>query len=153
MSDPPGGPARPRAHEHARGMSEPQLNEIIAVIAAERVAAGARYAGLVAARQRAYRRHAAAKGLLTRARKDGSAARIAAAARREAEASADAARIGDACLREMHDLVGTALGNLLRIGQMGPAWAAGAAVTGTPGRPRPPRDGEGDADARRQVPR
>jgi hypothetical protein len=134
-------------------MSEPQLNEIIAVIAAERVAAGARYAGLVAARQRAYRRHAAAKGLLTRARKDGSAARIAAAARREAEASADAGRIGDACLREMHDLVGAALGNLLRIGQMGPAWAAGAAVIGAPGRPRSPRDTEDDADARRQVPR
>ena len=113
MTD-PGRPARPRrAHEHARGMSEPRLNEIIAVIAAERAAAGARYAGLVAARQRAYRRHAAAKGLLTRARKDGNAARIAAAARREAEACADAGRIGDACLREMNDLVDAALGNLL----------------------------------------
>jgi hypothetical protein len=53
----------------------------------------------------------------------------------------------------MHDLVGAALGNLLRSGQMGPAWAAGAAVTGAPGRPRPPRDREDDADARRQVPR
>jgi hypothetical protein len=106
-------------------MSEPQLNETIAVIAAERVAAGARYAGLVAARQRAYRRHAAAKGLLTKARKDGSAARIAAAARREAEASADAGRIADACLREMNDLVGAALGNLLRIGQVGQAGPPG----------------------------
>jgi hypothetical protein len=94
-------------------MSEPQLNEIITVIAAERVAARARYADLVAARKRVYRRHAAAKGLLTRARKDGNAARIAAAARREAEACADAGRIGDACLREMNDLVDAALGNLL----------------------------------------
>jgi hypothetical protein len=93
-------------------MNEPQLNDIT-VIAAERVAAGARYADLVAARQRAYRRHAAAKGLLTRARKDGNAARIAAAARREAEACADAGRIADACLREMNDLVDAALGNLL----------------------------------------
>ena len=113
MTD-PGRPARPRrAHEHAPGVSEPQLNEISAAIAAERVAAGAQYADLVAARQRAYRRHAAAKGLLTRARKDGNAARIAAAARREAEACADAGRIGDACLREMNDLVDAALGNLL----------------------------------------
>jgi hypothetical protein len=97
-------------------MTEPQLNEITMVIAAGRAAASARYADLVAARQRAYRRHAAAKGLLTRARKDGNAARIAAAARREAEACAEAGRIADACLREMNDLVDAALGNLLLTG-------------------------------------
>ena len=124
-----------------------RLNEVIAVTAAERVLAGARYAGLEAARERGRRRRAAAKGLLTRARKDGSAARIAAAARREAEAAAEAGRIAGACQREMHDLISVALDNLRRIDQMEPSRAAREAVLDALGRPRPPRGREDDADA------
>ncbi len=98
--------------------------------AAGRVAAGARHAGLVAARERAGRRHAAARGLLARARKDGSAGRIA-----------------DACLREMHDLISAAPRNPRRTGQMEPSRAARKAAPGALGRPRPPRERKDDADA------
>jgi hypothetical protein len=121
-----------------------RLNEIIAATAAQRVVAGARYAGLEAARKRGRRRRAAAKGLLARAGKDGSAARIAAAAARRA---AEAGRIAGACPREMHDLISAAPGNPRRTGQMEPSRAARAAVLDALGRPRPPRQREDDADA------
>src|SRR6266496_1185219 len=56
-----------------------RLHEIMTVSAAESTVAGARMAELKAAQDRAWRRYNAAKGLLTRARKDGSAEKIAAA--------------------------------------------------------------------------
>jgi hypothetical protein len=74
-----------------------KLRETIAVGEAERVVGSARMAELTTIWRAAVRRHRAAKGLLTRARKDGSADKIAAAAARERAASAEADRILEDC--------------------------------------------------------
>jgi hypothetical protein len=63
--------------------------------AAERVVAEIRMASLVAAQAAARRLHIAAQGLVTRARQDGSAEKIAAAVKRERQAYADFMRVSD----------------------------------------------------------
>ncbi|MGH3124101.1 MAG: hypothetical protein ACRDND_24205 [Streptosporangiaceae bacterium] len=70
-----------------------------------------------------------------------------AAARREAEAAAEAGRIAGACLAGMRDLAAAAFDNLRRIDRMGPGRAAQAGVLGAVGIPCPPREGDDDADA------
>jgi len=74
---------------------------MMTVSEAERTVAAARMADLVAAQTAAWRRHRAAKGLVTRALKDGSAERIAAAQERERQAWAEADEIADAGIRGM----------------------------------------------------
>ena len=67
--------------EDRREAEQARLHEMMAVSAAESTVASGRIEGLRAAQETALRRHRAAKGLLTRARKDGSAAKIAATER------------------------------------------------------------------------
>jgi hypothetical protein len=104
-----------------------RLHEIMAVSAVEGTVTGARMAELKAAQEAAWRRHRAAKGLLTRARKDGSAAKIAAAAERERQAYAQADATAREAIEEMLALNRARLdahGELL--GQVGRTWAADA---------------------------
>jgi hypothetical protein len=110
--------------EHANA-ERGRLYEMIAVGDAERAVADVRMADLVAAQNTARRRHIAAKGLVTRARKDGSAEKIAAAAERERQAYAAFVAVSDASIYEMLVINRAGLdrfGELL--GQMGRAWDA-----------------------------
>jgi hypothetical protein len=117
-----------------------KLSEALAVTSAESVVTSARMADLVEARRAAQARHAAAKGLLTRAMRDGSAEKITAARAREATAYQEAARIGDAAIEEMLALNRAGLDNLGRVlGQMSRTWEADAEVTRSlAGRTDPP---------------
>ena len=76
-----------------RNLERARLHEMMAVSAAEGTVASAGMAELKAAQDLAWRRHNAAKGLVTRARKDGSAEKIAAAVARERQAYAEFDRI------------------------------------------------------------
>jgi hypothetical protein len=96
---------------------------------AERTVADVRMAELVAAQNRARRRHIAAKGSVTRARKDGSAEKIAAAAERERQAYAEFDRISGEAIEEMFEINGARLSALGELNdQIGRTWAADAAV-------------------------
>ena len=107
-----------------------KLNEAMAITSAESVVTSARMADLVEAQRAAQARHAAAKGLLTKATKDGNAGKIAAARSREAAAYREAAHTGDQVITEMLTLNRAGLDNLGRVlDQMGRAWAADAEVT------------------------
>lgn len=102
---------------------------MMTVSAAESTVAGARMAELKAAHDPAWRRHNAAKGLVIRARKDGSAAKIAAAAERERQAYTEFHWISRETVDEMLTINGarlTALGDLND--QIGRTWAADTAV-------------------------
>jgi hypothetical protein len=66
-----------------RNFERVRLHEMMAVSAAESTVASARMAELKAAQDLAWRRHNAAKGLVTRARKDGSTEKLSAAVARE----------------------------------------------------------------------
>ncbi len=102
---------------------------LMALMKAEHAVIDARFSELAAAGTAAWRRHAAAKGRVTRALKDGHAARIAAAQRREIEAYREACRIADECLQEMFALNQARLGNVgVLLEQMTRSWAAGAAA-------------------------
>ena len=81
-----------------------RLHEMMAVGEAERTVADARMADLKAAQDAARRCHIAAKGLVTRARKDGSAEKIAAAVKREREAYTEFMAVSDAAIDEMFTL-------------------------------------------------
>lgn len=114
------------AHRAEQG----QLNQTMAVAGAEGVVADARIAELAAQQKTALRRVSAAKGQLTRARKDGSAEKIAAARARLTAAEADFDRISDACITEMQQITGARLDNLgTLLHQMDRTWTAGSAVT------------------------
>ena len=126
-----------------RDARDAMLRETIAVGEAERVVSSARMAELAATSKAAVRRHRAAKGLLTRARKDGSAQKIAAAAAREREASAEADRILEECQAEMRLIVRAGLDSLGELNdQIGPAWDARAAVTDAIAQARAQRRGQ-----------
>jgi len=117
-----------------------ELDGVIVVTEAENTIASARQTELVTTQQAAWRRWVAAKGLLTKARKDGSADKIAAARRRVDAASAEFDRTADAVVAEMqqHNRA-----RLERLGQVldrrSPAWEADCAVTDALARLRPPR--------------
>ena len=100
-----------------------RLHEMMAVGEAERTMAEARMADLKAAQDAARRRHIAAKGLVTRARKDGSAEKIAAAVKREREAYTEFMAVSDAAIDEMFTLSRAGLDRLTGLlGQIGPTW-------------------------------
>jgi hypothetical protein len=104
-----------------------KLHEAITITAAESTVTSARMADLMEAQRAARARPSAAMGLLTKAMKDGSAEKIAAARAREAAAYAEADRIGREAIEEMLALNDTGLDNLGRVlGQMGRAWEADA---------------------------
>jgi hypothetical protein len=105
-----------------------KLGEAMVVTAAESTATSARMTELVEAQRAARARWSAAKGLVTKALRDGNAAKIAAARQRAAYAEFD--RIGRAAVEEMLALNRRGLGNLgLVLDQMGRAWDADAEVT------------------------
>jgi hypothetical protein len=105
-----------------------KLGEAMVVTAAESTVTSARMTELVEAQRAARARWSAAKGLVTKALRDGNAAKIAAARQRAAYAEFD--RIGRAAVEEMLALNRRGLGNLgLVLDQMGRAWDADAEVT------------------------
>lgn len=102
-----------------------ELTRQAAVGAAESTVRSARIAELHEAHMAAERRVSAARGRLTRARRDGSAAKIAAASARLRELEAEADRTGDTAIREMQALTGAGLASLGEyLDTMGRAWAA-----------------------------
>jgi len=103
--------------------------DLMAVVKAEHAVIDARFSELATAGTAVWRRHAAAKGRVTRALKDGHAGRIADARRRENEAYREARRIADECLAEMSALNRARLDNVgAMFEQMDRSWAAGAAA-------------------------
>lgn len=107
-----------------------KLNEAMVVMSAEREVTGARRADLAEAHRGARARWIAAKGRLTRAMKDGNAAKIAAAQEHERAAYAEFDHVSGAALDEMFTLNRSSLDNLGRVlNQIGPAWDAEAEVT------------------------
>jgi hypothetical protein len=87
-------------------------------------------ADLVEAHRAARARWSAAKGLLTRAMRNGNAGRIAAAQERERVAYAEFDHVGRASIEEMFTLNRGGLDNVGRVlDQMGPTWDAQAEVT------------------------
>ncbi|SFW12879.1 hypothetical protein [Amycolatopsis australiensis] len=122
-----------------------QLNATFVVNAAEHTVATVRQADLVAQQAAARRRWTTAKGQLTKARKDGSAEKIAAARQCADDAYQEFTRISDAAIAEMQQLLGarlTSSGELLK--QARQTWDAGSAVIDAlvrSGSTEPPRDG------------
>jgi hypothetical protein len=112
-----------------RDAERARLHEMMTVGAAERTVAELRMADLKAAQDAARRRHIAAKGLVTRARKDGSAQKIAAAVERERQAYAEFMAVSDASIGEMFTLNRAGLDRLGELNdQIGRTWAADSAA-------------------------
>jgi hypothetical protein len=106
-----------------------RLHELMVVGEAERAVADVRMADLKAAQDAARRRYIAAKRTVTRARKDGSAEKIAVAAAREGEAYSEFMAVSDTSISEMFVINRAGLdrlGELLE--RVGPAWEADAAA-------------------------
>ena len=120
-----------------------RLDNAIVVSRAEGVVTEVRQVELVALQAAAWRRLSAAKGRLTRARKDGSAEKIAAAARRVDTAYAEACAVSDDAIEQMQALSSARLDQLGdTMQQMRRSWDAGSAVIDALSRPNPPLTGE-----------
>lgn len=127
------------AHEVEQG----KLNATIVVSQAESAVATARRSELVAQQLMVHRRLSAAKGLLTKAQKDGSAAKVIAARERRDRAYTEFLRVSDEVITEMRQINGAQLDNLGQtFDQMHRTWDASSAVTDALARPRPPRHTE-----------
>jgi hypothetical protein len=123
-----------------------RLDEAVVIAAAESAATAPRRDELAALQQAARRRLSAARGQLTKAQKDGDAAKIAAARARLEAASAEFDRVCDTVIGEMHDHVRGHLDNLGAINEhIGRAWAAGDAVIEALADRRPPASPAGPA--------
>jgi hypothetical protein len=115
--------------DERRDAEQARLDEMMAVSGAESTVASARIADLKAEHDHARRRWITAKGQLTRARKDGSAEKIARWADIERRAYAEFDRIGRESIEEALTVNGARLdatGELL--GQLGRTWDADAAA-------------------------
>ncbi|SFQ26719.1 hypothetical protein [Amycolatopsis rubida] len=124
-----------------------RLNRMIAVRGAESAAATARVRGLAEQQLAARRRWSAAKGLLSKARRDGSAAKIATARERCDQAYAEFERLSGAAIAETVRIHGARLDELgATMAQMRRTWDAGSAVTGAL---KQPREGTPPAEAGR----
>ncbi len=88
-----------------------KFTELAVVASAESVVRISRVEELAAAQRTAWRRVTAARGQLTRARKDGSADRIAVAARRLDDRQREAEQLADTGIAEMQHLIGGGLDN------------------------------------------
>jgi hypothetical protein len=125
----------------ARAVAErAKLHEAMVVTAAESTVTSARMADLAEAQRAARARWSAAKGVLTKAMKDGNAAKITAAREREQAAYAEFDRISRQAVEEMLALNRRGLDNLGQVlDQMGRAWEVDAEVTrglaASPGEP------------------
>jgi len=108
-----------------RNPEQARLHELMAVGEAERAVADVRMADLKAAQDAARRRHIAAKGLVARARKEGSAEKIADAAERERQAYGEFMAVSDASIGEMFTINRAGLDRLGELlDHIGPAWEA-----------------------------
>ncbi|SNY72875.1 hypothetical protein [Paractinoplanes atraurantiacus] len=126
------GPADPQQLRAPADAERAKFWDLAAVTDAEDVTRAARIAELAARQKAAYRRVVAARGRLTRARRDGSAAQILAAADRLRELQAEADRVADTGIAEMQALIGAGLDNTgVLIEQMGRTSAAQTALTDT----------------------
>jgi hypothetical protein len=115
-----------------RNPERARLHELMAVGEAERAVADAWMADLKAAQDAARRRHIAAKGLVTRARKDGSAEKIAAAVGRERQAYTDFMAVSDASIDKMFVINRAALERLGELNQqIGITWGRRLCTTST----------------------
>jgi hypothetical protein len=120
----------PNEAEDREAAERAKLNEAMVMMSAENSVINIRVAELAEMHRSARARWSAAKGQLTRAMKDGSAEKIAAAHERERAAYADFDHIGRAAIRESATLNGASLDNDGRVlDQMGPTWEAAAEVT------------------------
>jgi len=114
------------AHEAEQG----KLDDLITTDQAEAAVRAARRADLVAEQTAALRRWKAAKGLLTKAQKNGSAEKIAAARARVDLASAEFDRISETNIAELSRLHRAQLDSLGEIfSQLRRSWDADDAVT------------------------
>lgn len=115
-----------------------KLNTLMVVSKAEGVVHTARITELAALQKAAWRRVSAARGQLTKARRDGSATKIVTAAQRLRELEGEADRFADAAIRESQELMSAGLAGTGQLfDQMDRSWDAHAAVTETyrdPGR-------------------
>lgn len=112
----------------AQGLADAEqakLDGMFVVTHAMRSATGPRFAELAEAQHAAWRRHSAAKGQLTRAQRDGSAERIAAAKTRADGTYTEADELADVSIREMFTMNKAHLANL---GEVGRTWDAQAAA-------------------------
>jgi hypothetical protein len=113
--------------DRAAEAEQAELNGRMVVMSAERAATEARFAELAERQQAAWRRHRAAKGLVTRALKDGNAERITAAQERERATWAAADQTARAGIEEMQAINAARLENLGAVlNQIGPTWDAQA---------------------------
>lgn len=106
-----------------------QLHDTLAVSAAEGTVTSARIQQLADDQAAAWRRIPAAKGRLTRARRTGDPAAIAAAEKHLAAVETAAEDLADAAIPEMHRLVEAKLSDLSQVNaQIRRTWNAGDAV-------------------------
>lgn len=128
-----------RQREQLRAVAaveQTKLNDLIVVAEAESVVTTSRHSELQELTQAARRRVTAAKGQLTRARRDGNAGKIAAARVRLDTAEADWERVTDAAMEEIQATIRAKLDGLSAMNaQIDVSWAAQAAVTDTYRRP------------------
>ncbi|WP_433358711.1 hypothetical protein [Streptosporangium sp. CA-115845] len=116
-----------------------QFTEQAVISQAEGAVASARLAELQERSKKAYRRIAAMRGQLTRARKNGSAERVAAAAVKLEQAETEFGQVSHACIEEGHQILAAGLERSgAMLDTMGKAWDADRAVTDALARPRPP---------------
>jgi hypothetical protein len=131
-----GDDARRAAYE----AEQAELSARLAVTSAESTVASARIADLAERQRAAWRRHSAAKGLLTRAMKDGNAEKIAVARARERAAYAEADETAREGIEEMQSVNGAALQNLggvlHQMGRTGRLVMRGPTLTSRPGNER-----------------
>jgi phage protein D len=148
MMTPNSGDPLLRQRAEARQVADAEktrFDELAVVTTAEGVVRSSRITELAEQQKAAYRRVSAARGRLTRARKDGDAEKIAAAARRLRELHAEADRITDTGIREAQHLISSELDNTgALIDQMGHTWDARAAVTDTYRTPPVPSSRRGE---------
>jgi hypothetical protein len=108
-----------------------KLSDQVVVAAAERTVADVHVEDMAGQQRAAWRRHAAAEGQVTRALRDGDAARIAAAQERERAAYDEAHGIA---LRGLAEIAAASRATLDALGgvmdQMRRTWAAGDAALG-----------------------
>ncbi|MEV7011711.1 hypothetical protein [Streptosporangium sp. NPDC051022] len=106
-----------------------ELAEHITITSAEGVVASARVAQLNEQSRKAFRRISSMRGQLTRAQKDGDAAKIAAARKKLDQASDEFDRISKACIAEGHEIVQAGLERTgTTFALMRESWDAGDAV-------------------------
>lgn len=130
MTDPENtGPPEVDALIVAHAAERDQLNRMIAVSEAESAVATARVHDLAEQQLAARRRWSAAKGLVSKARRDGSAAKIAAARERCDRAYSEFTQLSDAVIAETLRINEARLDELgTTVTQMRWTWDAGAAV-------------------------